>query len=55
MQVDYFKRHQRDGIYHFIKVVGGPSKTRDGYQEVITKEEYESAYQRATLGKFSVC
>ncbi len=35
IRVDYFKRHQRDGIYHYIKVVGGPGKTWDGYQEEI--------------------
>lgn len=35
MKIDYFKRFQRDGIYHYIKVVGGPGKTIDGYQEVI--------------------
>jgi hypothetical protein len=33
--VAYFKRPQRDGIYHYYKVYGGPGKTRDGYQEVI--------------------
>ncbi|MEM6338393.1 MAG: hypothetical protein AAF673_00495 [Pseudomonadota bacterium] len=32
---DYFKRYQRDSIYHYIKVVGGPGRTKDGFQEVI--------------------
>lgn len=35
MQIDYFKLHQRDGIYHFYKVFGGRGKTKNGYQEVI--------------------
>ena len=34
-RVDYFKRFQGDGIYHYFKVYGGPGKTRDGYQEVL--------------------
>ncbi|MEM6524684.1 MAG: hypothetical protein AAF693_12855 [Bacteroidota bacterium] len=34
-RTDYFKRLQRDGIYHYIKVVGGSGRTQDGYQEVI--------------------
>lgn len=40
MKADYFKRHQRDDIYHFIKVVGGPGKTKNGYQEVINFLNY---------------
>jgi hypothetical protein len=35
MEIAYFKRHQRDNIYHYYKVFGGPGKTRDGYQEVL--------------------
>lgn len=34
-QIDYFKREQRKGIYHYYKVSGGPGRTKDGYQEVI--------------------
>jgi hypothetical protein len=33
--VHYFKKFQRDGIFHYYKVFGGPGKTKDGYQEVI--------------------
>jgi hypothetical protein len=35
MKVDYFKRLQRDNIYHYYEVHGGEGKTRDGYQVVI--------------------
>lgn len=35
MQIAYFKRHQRDNIYHYYKVVGGPGKTKNGYQEIL--------------------
>ena len=31
----WFKQYQRDGIYHYIEVVGGRGKTKDGYQVVI--------------------
>lgn len=36
MEVAYFKRLQRDTIYHYYKVVGGPGKTKNGYQEVLS-------------------
>jgi hypothetical protein len=36
MPVAYFKRLQGDNIYNYYKVYGGPGKTRDGYQEVIS-------------------
>jgi hypothetical protein len=32
---DYFKRHQRDDIYHYYEVHGGPGKTKNGYQVVL--------------------
>ena len=35
MQIAYFKRHQENNIYHYFKVVGGPGKTKNGYQEVL--------------------
>ncbi|MES2062555.1 MAG: hypothetical protein V4456_11585 [Bacteroidota bacterium] len=35
MEIAYFKREQRPGVFHFYKVYGGPGKTKDGYQEVI--------------------
>lgn len=35
MEITYFKRLQRDNIYHYFKVFGGPGKTRAGYQEVL--------------------
>ena len=35
MEIAYFKRPQRDKIYHYYKVFGGPGKTKEGYQEVI--------------------
>lgn len=31
----WFKQYQRDGLYHYIEVVGGPGKTKEGYQIVI--------------------
>ncbi|MEM6737219.1 MAG: hypothetical protein AAF620_14235 [Bacteroidota bacterium] len=34
-RVDYFKRFQRDKIYRYMKVFGGPGKTINGYQEVL--------------------
>ena len=27
----WFRRYQRDGIYNFYEVVGGPGRTPDGY------------------------
>jgi hypothetical protein len=33
--IHYFKRPQRDGIYHFYEVYGGPGKTQKGKQIVI--------------------
>lgn len=35
MEIAYFKRLQRDNIYHYYRVFGGPGKTREGYQEVL--------------------
>lgn len=36
METYYFKRPQRDGIYHYYKVHGtGDKKKRNGHQEVI--------------------
>lgn len=35
MQPAYFKKHQRNGIYHYYEVHGGPGKTKDGYQLVV--------------------
>lgn len=35
MEIAYFKRHQRDNIYHYYKVFGGAGKTKEGYQEVL--------------------
>lgn len=35
MEVAYFKVHQENNIYHYYKVVGGPGKTKNGFQEVI--------------------
>lgn len=29
--VAWFKRYQRNGIYNYYEVYGGPGKTRDGY------------------------
>jgi hypothetical protein len=29
--VTWFKRHQRNGIYNYYEVHGGPGKTREGY------------------------
>lgn len=34
IQINYFKRHQRDNIFHYYEVHGGPGKT-GGYQVVI--------------------
>lgn len=31
----WFKQYQRDGLYHYIEVVGGPGKIKGGYQIVI--------------------
>lgn len=31
----WFKVYQRDDIYHYVEVVGGPGKTPDGYQTTI--------------------
>ena len=33
--IHYFKRLQRDGIYHFYEVHGGPSKTKNGKKIVV--------------------
>ena len=33
--VHFFKRHQRDGVYHYFEVHGGPGKTKNGYKKVI--------------------
>lgn len=27
----WFRRYQRDGIYNFYEVIGGPGKTQNGY------------------------
>ena len=35
LQRSWFKHHQRDGIYHYYEVVGGPGKTSGGYEIVI--------------------
>jgi hypothetical protein len=35
MKIDYFKRHQRDNIFHYYKVVNGDNKQKEGYQEVL--------------------
>lgn len=35
MQIDYFKRLQTGKIYHYYKVVGGPGRTKKGFQEVL--------------------
>lgn len=29
--IAWFKRYQRDGIYHYYEVHGGPGRTREGY------------------------
>jgi hypothetical protein len=34
-QAAYFKRHQRNGLYHYYHVSGGSGKDKKGYQEVI--------------------
>lgn len=31
----WFKQLQRDDIYHYIEVVGGEGKTKDGYQLIV--------------------
>ena len=31
----WFKQHQRNDTYHYIEVIGGTSKTKNGYQIVI--------------------
>jgi hypothetical protein len=31
----FFKQYQRNGLYHYIEVVGGEGKTKDGYQIVL--------------------
>ena len=36
MEIAYFKRPQVEHTYIYIKVVGGPGKTENGYQEVIS-------------------
>jgi hypothetical protein len=35
MEIAYFKRLQRDKIYHYYKVMGGPGKTKNGYQAAL--------------------
>lgn len=35
IQRAWFKKHQRNGIYHYYEVYGGPGKTQDGYELVI--------------------
>ncbi len=35
IQRTWFKHYQRDGIYHYVEVVGGPGKTKNGYQIVV--------------------
>lgn len=31
MDIAYFKRHQKDKLYNFYEVHGGPGKTKAGY------------------------
>ena len=31
----WFKQHQRDGIYNYYEVFGGPRKARNGYEIVV--------------------
>ena len=35
LQRAWFKVFQRDDIYHYVEVVGGPGKTSDGYQTIV--------------------
>lgn len=35
MEIAYFKREQRKGIFNYYKVFGGAGKTKNGYQEVV--------------------
>jgi len=34
-EVHFFKRRQKETIYHYYKVIGGPGRTRYGYQIVV--------------------
>ncbi|MEC3881842.1 hypothetical protein [Parapedobacter sp. 10938] len=36
METAYFKRRQAGKLYNYFKVVGGPGKTQNGYQEVVS-------------------
>ncbi len=31
METAYFKRHQKDDLYNYYAVYGGPGKTKNGY------------------------
>lgn len=36
MEVHYFKRPQHYGLFNYYRVVGGPGKNKQGYQEMIS-------------------
>jgi len=44
-QFDYFKRDQGNGTYHYIKVYGGPGKTKGGYQVTVNFTDNRAGIQ----------